>query len=150
MAQETRIISGKAYWASLIEPNTTFEPVWSLDLTVDEKTKKLVEKDGLKVKNKGDERGDFVTIKRKVMKKDGTKRNGPTVTDSVNNAWNGQLIGNGSKVNVKYYPYEYNYAGKSGKSADLIAVQVVSLVPYAKSDFDKVEGGYVLDQAAGF
>lgn len=150
MKSDTRIISGKAYWAAIIEPNTTFEPVWSVDISLDEKTKAIVEKDGLTVKNKGDDRGDFVTLKRKVMKKDGTSRNGPTVKDSHNQPWGDQLIGNGSLVNVKYQPFEWKYAGKAGKSADLMAIQVVSLVSYTKDDFSKIEDGYVLEQASGF
>lgn len=152
MASDTRIISGKAYWAAIVEPNTTFEPVWSVDITLDEKTKAIVEKDGLTVKNKGDDRGEFVTLKRKVMKKDGTKRNGPSVKDSRNQPWGDQLVGNGSQVNVKYQPFEWKYAGKAGMSADLMAIQVVDLVPYTKDDFSSVDGGYTQAQegVAGF
>ena len=64
------ILSGKAYWTSIVQPNTTFEPVWSVDvaLTGDQlaKAKAL----GLPIKNKGDERGDFVKIKRNVPDRD--------------------------------------------------------------------------------
>ena len=63
--------------------------------------------------------------------------------DSQNNPWDNKLIGNGSVVTVKALPFEWNYAGKSGKSADLAGVQVVELVEYGDKDFDVVEGGYV-------
>ena len=60
------VLSGKAYWAAISNPNTTFEPVWSIDLALDAKAKKEAIDLGLTVKNKSDDRGDFVTIKRKV------------------------------------------------------------------------------------
>lgn len=141
------IISGKAYWAAVIEPNTTFEPCWSLDVSLDKANKEKVVADGLLVKNKNDDRGDFVTIKRKVTKRDGSPRQAPDIIDAAKNVWNGALIGNGSVVNVKYQPYEYTVRGKKGKSADLVKVQVVELVPYGggKDDgFDVVEGGYTV------
>jgi hypothetical protein len=141
------IISGKAHWASLITPNTTFEPCWSLDVSLDETNKKKAAADGLVIKNKNDNRGDFVTIKRKVTKRDGSPRQAPEVIDAAKNPWNGDLIGNGSVVNVKYQPYEYTVRGKKGRSADLVKVQVVELVPYGggKDDgFDVIHGGYTV------
>ncbi len=30
-------IEGKAYWASVAQPNTKFEPVYTVDLVVDDK-----------------------------------------------------------------------------------------------------------------
>ena len=52
-------------------------------------------------------------------------------------------------VNVKAIPYEWDYAGKSGVSADLAAVQVVDFIEYTASreDFDPVDGGYVTDSS---
>ena len=68
------VISGKAYWASIATPNTTFDPdgVWTVDVgNLDKAAIDQLKNDGLTVKNKGDDRGDFVTIKRKVRRKDG-------------------------------------------------------------------------------
>ena len=64
------VISGIAYWAAITNPNTTFDPdgVWSIDVcNLDKKNLGIIEKDGLTVKNKGDDRGSFVTIKRKYL-----------------------------------------------------------------------------------
>ena len=141
---QTKIISGKVFWASVIEPNTTYEPAWQVDVCLTSATKKIVEGDGLTVKNKGDDRGDFITLKRKVLRQDGTKRQAPVVKDSQNNPWNGQLIGNGSVCNIKYTPYEWSRSGKSGVSADLTAIQVVDFVGYTKDDFEAVDG-YTID-----
>lgn len=142
---DVHIISGKAYWASVVSPNTTYEPVYSVDVCLDEDTKSLVESLGLTVQNKGDDRGDFVKIKRKVYKRDGSERPSPIVKDSQNNNWDGSLIGNGSMVNVKFATYEWEYNKKKGVASDLMALQVVDLVEYGDNkDFSAVEGGYTV------
>ena len=144
-------ITGKCHYASITEPNTKFDPVWSIQVEINDDNREVVEKSGLKVANKGDERGDFVTIKRKVHRKDGTQRNAPLVMDSQNNRWNNdKKIANGSTVNVKAIPYEWDYAGKSGISADLAAVQIVDFIEYSgnQPDFAPVDGGYVQEAEA--
>ena len=144
-------ITGKCHYASITEPNTKFDPVWSIQVEVNDDNREVVEKSGIKVSNKGDERGDFVTIKRKVHRKDGSQRNAPLVMDSQNNRWNNdKKIANGSTVNVKAIPYEWDYAGKSGISADLAAVQIVDFIEYSgnQQDFAPVDGGYVQEAEA--
>ena len=144
-------ITGKCHYASITEPNTKFDPVWSIQVEVNDDNREVVEKSGLKVANKGDERGDFVTIKRKVHRKEGSQRNAPLVMDSQNNRWNNEKkIANGSTVNVKAIPYEWDYAGKSGISADLAAVQIVDFIEYSgnQQDFAPVDGGYVQEAEA--
>ena len=144
-------ITGKCHYASITEPNTKFDPVWSIQVEVNDDKREVVEKSGLNIANKGDERGDFVTIKRKVHRKDGTQRNAPLVMDSQNNRWNNEKkIANGSTVNVKAIPYEWDYAGKSGISADLAAVQIVDFIEYSgnQQDFAPVDGGYVQEAEA--
>ena len=144
-------ITGKCHYASITEPNTKFDPVWSIQVEINDDNREVVEKSGLKVANKGDERGDFVTIKRKVHRKDGTQRNAPLVMDSQNNRWNNdKKIANGSTVNVKAIPYEWDYAGKSGISADLAAIQIVDFIEYSgnQQDFAPVDGGYVQEAEA--
>ena len=139
------VISGKAFWASVVSPNTTFEPVWSIDVTLDAENKAIVEADGLKVKNKGDERGDFVTIKRKVQGKT-RENNPPVVVDAQKRPFpEGVKIGNGSVVNVQYKPYEWTWKGNSGIGADLSKIQVIELEEYQDNDdedFDVVPSGY--------
>jgi|TARA_B100001123_G_C15213777_1_gene988366 hypothetical protein len=142
-------LTGKCHYASLVEPNTKFDPVWTIQIEVNDENRSAIEGANLPITNKGDDRGDFVIIKRKVFRKDGSERQAPIVKDSQNNPWNNKLIGNGSLVNVKAIPYEWNYAGKTGISADLAAVQVVDFIEYTPSreDFDPVDGGYVTDSA---
>lgn len=138
------VLSGKAHWASVANPNTTFEPVWSVDLAIEGDELNKARQMGLAIKNKGDDRGDFVTIKRKVNRRDGTQNQAPTLVDANKNPMSGTLIGNGSDINVLFKTYEWEYAGKTGMGAELQKVQVTKLVPYSdgSDDFDVVPDGY--------
>lgn len=135
------VVSGKVYWASIQAPNTTYEPEWGLDLLVDDNNRAAIEADNLTIKNKGDERGDFVHIRQKVSRRDGTQNDAPVVMDGQKNPMT-DLVGNGSVCNVMYTPFEWEMNGKSGTSPLLKKVQVVSLVPYAgakaEEDFDVI------------
>tara|TARA_R100001510_G_scaffold38753_1_gene35126 strand:+ start:484 stop:969 length:486 start_codon:yes stop_codon:yes gene_type:complete len=147
------VIQGKAYWASLINPNTTFDSdgTWSIDVSLDEKNKKIAEADGLTIKNKNDDRGDFVSIKRNVRRKNGDYNKSPTLMDSQKRAMKDTLIGNGSEVSVLYSTYNWEYKGRSGTNADLRAVQVTNLIPYQndmEDAFDVVPDGFVTKEDA--
>ena len=43
------IIEGTAYWASLTRPNEKFEPMWRIDLAVDEKSANELKEQGIHV-----------------------------------------------------------------------------------------------------
>ena len=139
------IISGEAYWAHVITPNTKFNPdgEWSIEIcNLNAKNKKVAEGDGLTIKNKGDERGDFVTLKQYARNKEGTFRP-MSVKDSERNPFpSSKRIGNGSKVNASYFPKPYTQYG-GGVKGYLNAVQVVDLVEYNTDEFDVVNGGYI-------
>ena len=144
------VISGKAYWASIVAPNTTFDSdgVWSIDVcNLDKKNLGIVNKDGLTVKNKGDDRGDFVTVKRKVRnQKSGELNRAPTLVDAQKRAMMNTAVGNGSVVNVKYNPFDWDFGGRKGIGANLNAVQVIDLIPYSSDndgeDFEVVADGF--------
>ena len=149
----SNVISGTAYWASVITPNTRFDPdgVWTIDVgNLDDLNKKKAQKAGLTLKNKGDEKEDFVTMKRKVRNAKGSLNRQPNVVDANKRLITDTMIGNGSKVNVLYEPFEWNFGGKTGVSADLRAVQVTDLVPYSTEEddaFDVVPDGFTSDEA---
>lgn len=132
----TIMISGKAYWAALQAPNTTFDPCWQIDVALDKANKKIVEKAGLTIKNKGDDRGDFISLKRRVDRKDGKTNNAPAVIDAQLRPFT-DLIGNGSEVIVKAGTFDWNFKGKTGVGADLIKVQVVKHIAYAGATDDE-------------
>ncbi|HAT67402.1 MAG TPA: hypothetical protein DCS66_22875 [Flavobacteriaceae bacterium] len=140
------VISGKAYWASIATPNTTFDPdgIWTVDVgNLDKDSIDQLKNDGLTVKNKGDDRGDFVTIKRKVRRKDGQMNRTPDLVDAKKRQMTNTMIGNGSDVNVLYSTYDWEFKGRKGTSADLKSIQVTNLIPFSSGDeesFDEVDG----------
>jgi hypothetical protein len=137
-------VEGKAYWASITRPNTTFDPVYQIDVAVDDITAKDFASRGVTVKE--DERGKVLKFKRKVERQDGTANPMPRLVDAKKNPID-VLIGNGSIVKVLYKEFEWEFAGKSGRSLDLQAVQVLDLIPYGE-DFDIAEG-YVAENGKG-
>lgn len=142
------VLKGKAHWASISSPNTTYEPVWSVDLALEGDQLAKAKSLGLTIKNKGDDRGDFVKIKRNVKRRDGSENKQPALKDANKRDILGTLVGNGSDVNVAFKTYDWEYAGNKGVGTDLMAVQVVNLIPYGGSEddaFDVVPDGFVSD-----
>tara|TARA_R110002167_G_scaffold103961_2_gene268389 strand:+ start:92 stop:598 length:507 start_codon:yes stop_codon:yes gene_type:complete len=147
-------ITGKCMWASITEVNTTYDPCWQIDVEVDEESRAVVEGAGLKIisgklDKEGNVRPDFIKCKRNLYYKDGSEKVAPTVKDSQNLSWDGKAVGNGSGVCVKAQPYDWMHKTSTGRSADLVAVQVIELVEYDRpnnsDDFSVVEGGYVAE-----
>lgn len=143
-------VKGIAFWASVQEPNTMYDPEWCIDVLVDKATGKGLKAQGLKVKPVDtDKYGEdyegmgVVKIKRGVTTKKGKANDAPRIVDSSKQPFSG-LIGNGSKVNVLYDLYDWTYKQSSGISADLKAVQVLELVEYVgkedNEDFEEEEG----------
>jgi len=136
------IVEGKAYWASITRPNEKFEPMWRLDLAVDDATASEFQKEGISI---GETTVDNETIKnvikfkRKVSKANGDKNQPPPLVDAEKKPLD-KIVGNGSKVKVMYKSYDWNYKGKTGKGLDLQAVQVLDLVEYTPKEDFSVEG----------
>lgn len=128
------VIQGKAWYPKVLgAPAWGYKnqyKEWSTDVTLDEKTKARLLEAGMSagvVKNKGDDRGDFITFKRRETRKDGTPGKPIEVVDKKGAPWNQKtLIGNGSVVNAKIILNEQNGETKPG----LLKMQVVELVEY--------------------
>ena len=139
------IQEGLAYWASVTTPNTRFEPVYSVDLVVDENVASDFENRGFKVKTlkiNDEEVGKAITIKRKVNGKKGP-RNAPKLYNK-NKEQIDVLIGNGSKVKVQYDEWEVSNSFGKFKGLDFQAMQVLDLISYKTGDgeeFEAMEGG---------
>ena len=125
------IIDGTAYWASIKTPNTTFEPVFTVNLVVSQDVADDFASKGHTVKQMDE--GPALIIKRKVNGPNGMVRNAPRLHDQNKQDVN-LAVGNGSKVRVQCNEYEWEYAGKEGKSLDLQAVQIIDLVEYKAED----------------
>ena len=103
------ILEGTAYWASIKTPNTTFEPVYTVNLVVDDKTANDFASRGHKVKQMDE--GPALIIKRKVNGPNGMVRSAPRLLDQNKQEVN-LAVGNGSKIRVQYN--EYSGEGKFG------------------------------------
>ena len=81
----------------------------------------------------GDERTErFISFRHKELKKDGTKADPVRVVDAAGQPWNGDLIGNGSTVDVKFVVRKY--PGKKD-GVYIRAVRVLELVKYVAQEF---------------
>lgn len=130
------VIEGKAMWASVLAPNTTFEPMYQIDLVIEDDQVKEAEKQGLKVKKTDD--GNVVRFRRKQFRKDGQENRPPVVVDARKQPVT-ELIGNGSYVKVQFNVYEWSNKFGSGTGADLQGVQVIDLVPFTGQDGGEFE-----------
>lgn len=128
------ILEGTAKWASITTPNTKFEPVYTVDLIVDEDTANDFASRGHKIKQHDE--GPAIVIKRKVNGPNGIVRPAPRLLDESKQEVT-TAVGNGSKVRVQFN--EYAGEGKYGPytGLDLQAVQIVDLVPYKNGDGDE-------------
>jgi len=148
-------IAGKAYWCKLLgdpQPNLKDEPEWSVDLVPDQAGLDLIKRLGLgnKIKNKGDDRGDFVTFRRPLNKRVATKagkekNDHVPVTDASGQPWPiGQSIGNGSDVEIKFSTYDYpaRKGIPAGTKMVIYEMKVNHLVPFERKEpADRPEAG---------
>lgn len=125
------VIQGKAFWASVTTPNTTFEPVYSVNLVVDQETADKFRSEGYAIKDM--EEGPALVIKRKVNGPNGLVRSAPKLMDKSKNEID-VSVGNGSIVKVQYKPWESQWKGKTFKGLDFQAMQVLDLVAYQAAD----------------
>ena len=125
------ILEGTAYWASITTPNTTFEPVYTVNLVVDDETANEFASRGHKVKQMDE--GPSIIIKRKVNGPNGMVRVAPRLLDVDKQEVN-YAVGNGSKIRVQYNEYEGTNKFGDYKGLDLQAIQVLDLVEYRSED----------------
>jgi hypothetical protein len=140
------ILEGDAYWVSATSPNTTFEPVYTVDLVVEDSIADDFTARGFKVKDltiSDEPVGRAITIKRKVNGPNGIVRKAPKLFDK-NKVPLDELVGNGSRVKVQYNEWETTNKYGDFKGLDFQAMQVLELISYKAGDgdeFDAVEGG---------
>ena len=125
------IVNGTAYWASIKTPNTTFEPMYTVNLVVDQAIADDFAGRGHTVKQMDE--GPALVIKRKVNGPNGMVRNAPRLIDQNKQDIN-LAVGNGSQVRVQCSEYDWDWKGKTGKSLDLQAAQVIELIEYKAED----------------
>ena len=134
------IVEGVAMWASVTTPNTTYTPVYTVNLVVDEGVANDFRSRGFTVKDMDE--GPALVIKRKVNGKNGQVNSAPKLLDRNKEPLN-VSVGNGSKVRVQYKEWESTWNGTLYKGLDFQAMQVIELVEYASPDgaeFDVIDG----------
>ena len=136
------IEEGLAYWASVTVPNRRYEPVYQVNLVLDQDTAEKYRSEGYTVSDM--EEGPALVIKRKVNGPNGMIRQAPKLFD-VDKKPLDELIGNGSKVKVQFSSYDWEYKGTVGKSLDFQAMQVLDLVEYEGRSPDGAELGFTED-----
>ena len=140
------VLEGKAYWASVTTPNTTFEPVYTVDLVVADDVANDFEARGFKVKDLSikDESGGSmpigraITIKRKVNGPNGMVRNAPKLFDKNKDTLD-TIVGNGSTVKVQYNEWETDNKYGQFKGLDFQAMQVLDLISLKSQDGSELD-----------
>lgn len=129
----------KAMWSKLGTPEKKYgsdDTQWSIDLVLsDDESRKWV-RAGLAQKERFmDVDGVEVPViklkKDTHWKKSGEAKTPVKVVDAYGQDVDARLIGNGSIVNVQYSTRDWEFQGRKGKSAELVAVQVIELVQFS-------------------
>lgn len=150
--REQFIITGKAFWAKVRTPSKEAPDKYTMNVSVDDVTAEMLEGKGIKVKTEAEsgrdekrgfyvgtenDRGNYVTLKQSVYKKDGTLMAKPLVIDGKKNPVpESVLIGNGSSVNVQTSVFDWSKNGKKGRSLNLGTIQLKTLVKYQQNRLD--------------
>ena len=121
------------------ETNTTFEPVYSVNLVVDDAVAEDFQSRGFSIKQMDE--GPAIVIKRKVNGPNGMIRPAPRLVDAYKNLLDAR-VGNGSEVKVQYKEWESDWKGKTFKGLDFQAMQVINLIEVGSPDgaeFDSLD-----------
>lgn len=160
-ADRFRTLDGIAYWAHIQSPDmhTTKRfnaPLaYHITLGLDEENAEKARSYGLTVKEPTEYVPyPHVKIKRNVKDTNNPSASKPDVVDSMQRSVPTDiLVGNGSKVRVKFATFWYDF-GKGGVGAALLKVQVLDLVKYeggdssVDPDLSTDSSGWTLDSSA--
>jgi len=134
------VLRGTLHWAKITGParpytgNPKFDkgPYWSLDLTPDAKSRKIIKDAGIEDKlrtPKGEKEKrteTFLTLKVLENKSDGSKNKPPKISDVRGQPWDGSDIGNESVADVKVKVKDYG----TTTGAYLQEVRILKHIPY--------------------
>lgn len=140
--KNVHVIRGVVHWAKILGnpvPNYNEDGYeWTMDVTPDKEGLGVLKSLGLdvKLKNKDDDRGDFIQFRQKAHRMDGSNNRPISVTDAAGNPWpNDMLIGNGSVIDVKFEDKEYVVKGKKQVGVYPQAVRVLDHKAYERVEF---------------
>lgn len=137
-------LRGKLHWAKILgnpQPNYLKDAnEWTMDLSLDKDGVAQVKKLQLggRVKDKKDDRGQFISFKQRELRKDGSPAKPITVIDSSGKPWDqSEKIGNGTVADVKFEVVDYGM-GPDKMGVYPRAVRILDHVPYEGSDFGAI------------
>ena len=142
--KEIVFIRGPIYWPKVLGapvPNYNKDGnEWAFDLSLTKdgltqaKAVKVQKKPALNIKNRDDERGDFLSFRQRELRADGEPNNPIRVIDSAGNKWPDDVkIGNGTIADVKFEVRDFGV----GKFPGIYprAIRIIEHVPYETSEF---------------
>jgi len=131
------VLRGTIYWADIRKPNKKTKKL-QYDLgNLDKDTVKVLKEAGVRIKDKGDDKGQFITVQ-------GSVKYPPRVYDSQNNLLPEPVrIGNGSTVKTNMRTYETEYEGEKFHKVSMSELMVIDMVSFGGLEAE--EGGYVAD-----
>ena len=116
------VVSCELHWPFLNKPND-MSGKYQVDVSkLSSKAVQVLSDMGIAVRNKGDERGNYVTV----------KSNNPITPVFSKDKVDSSLIGNGSKANAAIKPYHWDFKGKQGTSASLSKLLITEVAIYDK------------------
>jgi hypothetical protein len=124
MSNENTVVKGTAFWAQLDQINS-YSGKYQVDVSnLSAPAVEALQERGIAVKNKGDDRGFFITCKSKFPIE---------AADTTGETLQGVQLGNGSGVTAVISSYEWTSPqGKKGVSPNLKKLVVTDLVIYDK------------------
>lgn len=145
---QTVVLRGEAMYAKILgDPVLNYNKdgkEWKMDFKLADKNSikeldKLGIKDRVKTKDGYLDGEPFMTFKQAEFRKDGVTPNQPIkVVDIAGKEWSQEkLIGNGSKVDVKFVVMDFGPGKKKG--VYIRSVRVLDLVPYEKDEFPEID-----------
>lgn len=123
MSNQAVAVAGTIYWGFFNKPNDLSNK-YQVDICcLSDKAVEAIEAMGVEVRNKGDDRGSFITV----------KSNNPIRVNFAADVGDAdvEMIGNGTKAKAAIGYYDWNFRNKKGRSPSLMKLVVTDLVTYA-------------------
>lgn len=144
MERETVYLKGVTNWTKVLgDPVFNYNKdgkEWTFDFTPDAEAVAELKRLGVdhKLKDKGDERGKFLTLKQRAELNDGSPARPITVVDPRNRPWDpSKKIGNGSLIEVKLDVVDYGKTKAAQARYGLypVAIRVLEHKEYVRQEF---------------
>jgi hypothetical protein len=131
------MIQGEARWCKILgKPVDGYNPgeknkQWEFEVLLDEANATKVTDLGLELQQNDKDPRPFFKFVKRAYNEEGEAKKPIRVVDEEGMDWDRKVsIGNGSVLNVKFNVRDWTFGKKSGRKADVMAVQVWDHVPY--------------------